>query len=68
MDWNRLAKPKKRRMLHIQGEIGTARAWVISPVFNVYFREINYALDPRKASDDSICLLGRQNFGVDMCL
>lgn len=68
MDWNRLAKPKKRRMLHIQGEIGTARPWLISPVFNVYFRDINYALDPSTASDDSIYLLWCQNSGIDTYL
>ena len=68
MHWNRLANPKKCRMLDIQGEVDTVRTWVISPVLHVYFSEINYALDPNEGPDDSICLLGHLNLGVDMYL
>lgn len=68
MHWNRLAKPKKRRMLDIQGEVDTVRTWVICPVLYVYFSEINYALDSREGPDDSICLLGHLNLGADMYL
>lgn len=52
MHWNRIVKPKKCRMLDIQGQVDTTRTWVISPVLHVYFSEINYILDPSENSDD----------------
>lgn len=66
MRWNRTAKPKECRMLDIQTEVDTVRTWVISPALHVSFSEINYALDPSKAPDDSICLLGHLNLAADM--